>query len=179
MFLFNPDRTPVSTGTRSFLRRPVSAILVVLFVLLVLLGWYGNQLIIAIIPENGLPARTFYVGKGGEWSYHYTHSVQLTPCDEYFRINGPDDMVMTHTVYQSFGVGLPYDPKDGKFTALEKEGKFEMEMNRPYRSLRFRTAVQARPMIFHGTQVYDLCNLYGQGTLVEVRALKRYQYWLL
>lgn len=178
MFQFYADRTPAPAGTRSFFPKTVSVVVVVLFVLLVLLGWYGNQVIIAIIPENGLPIQTFTVGQGGEWRYHYTHSVQQTPCDEYFRVDGPDAMVMTHTVYESFGVGLPYDANDGRFRILDKQGKFDMEMNRPYKVLRFRTAVQARPKIFHGERQYDLCDLYGQGTLVTVRALKRYQSWV-
>ena len=52
-------------------------------------------------------------------------------------------------------------------------------MNRPYKSLMFRTAVQAMPKIIHKDKTYDLCALYGQGTLVEVRVIKRYQYWAL
>ena len=51
-------------------------------------------------------------------------------------------------------------------------------MNRPYTSLKFRTAIQAMPKIIHKDTTYDLCLLYGQGTLVEVKVIKRYQYWL-
>ena len=88
-------------------------------------------------------------------------------------------MTMTHTTYESLGVGLPYDPSEGKFTSLKKDGKFDLEMNRPYRSLQFRTAVQAMPKIIHKDTTFDLCALYGQGTLVEVKVIKRYQLWLM
>ena len=131
------------------------------------------------LPVFLSPVRYFAVEKGGEWSYHYKHSVQQTPVDEYFRVNGVDDMTMTHTTYESLGVGLPYDPSEGTFTSLKKDGKFDLEMNRPYKYLKFRTAVQAMPKIIHKDVTYDLCPLYGQGTLVEVKVMKRYQYWLM
>lgn len=171
------DRTPASTGARSFFKHP--SFVVLLLIMLASAGWYGNQLLVILLPENDLPVSYFPVAKGGEWSYHYKHSVQQTPVDEYFRVDGVDDMTMTHTTYESLGVGLPYDPAEGKFTSLKKDGKFDLEMNRPYKSLKFRTAVQAMPKIIHKDVTYDLCPLYGQGTLVEVKVMKRYQYWLM
>ena len=171
------DRTPASTGARSFFKHP-SFVFLLLFILAAV-GWYGNQLLVILVPENSLPIQSFAVEKGGEWSYHYKHSVQQTPVDEFFRVNGVNDMTMTHTTYESLGVGLPYDPAEGTFKSLKKDGKFDLEMNRPYKSLMFRTAVQAMPKIIHKDKTYDLCALYGQGTLVEVRVIKRYQYWAL
>ena len=171
------DRTPASTGARSFYKRPSFVLL--LLIVLAAICRYGDQLLVVLLPENNLPVLYFAVEKGGEWSYHYKHSVQQTPVDEYFQVNGVDDMTMTHTTYQSLGVGLPYDVAEGKFTSLKKDGKFDLEMNRPYRSLQFRTAVQAMPKIIHNNETYDLCTLYGQGTLVEVKVVKRYQYWLM
>ena len=171
------DRTPASTGARSFYKHPSFVLLILLIVAVT--GWYGNQLLVVLLPEKDLPVHCFSVKKGGEWSYHYKHSVQQTPVDEYFRVNGADDMTMTHTTYESLGVGLPYDPSEGKFTSLKKDGKFDLEMNRPYKSIMFRTAVQAMPKIIHNDVTYDLCPLYGQGTLIEVKVMKRYQYWLM
>ena len=171
------DRTPASTGARSFYKRPSFVLL--LFIIAAAFFWYGDQLLVVLLPENERNVCSFPVTKGEEWHYRYKHSVQQTPVDEYFRVNGVDDMTMTHTTYESLGVGLPYDPAEGKFTSLEKDGKFDLEMNRPYRSLKFRTAVQAMPKIIHKDKTYDLCLLYGQGTLVEVKVIKRYQYWLM
>ena len=141
------DRTPASTGARSFFKHPSFVFLLLL--ILAAVGWYGNQLLVILVPENNLPIQSFAVEKGGEWSYHYKHSVQQTPVDEFFRVNGVNDMTMTHTTYESLGVGLPYDPAEGTFKSLKKDGKFDLEMNRPYKSLMFRTAVQAMPKIIH------------------------------
>ena len=171
------DRTPASTGARSFFKHPLFVLLLLLVAAAVC--WYGNQLLVVLLPENNLPLCYFPVKEGEEWSYHYKHSVQQTPVDEFFRVNGADDMTMTHTTYESLGVGLPYDPSEGKFTSLKKDGRFDLEMNRPYKFIKFRTAVQAMPKIVHKDETYDLCSLYGQGTLVEVFVIKRYQYWLM
>ena len=171
------DRTPASTGVRSFFTRPSFVLL--LLMILAAICWYGDQLVVVLIPENERPISYFAVAKGEEWSYHYKHSVQQTPVDEFFRVNGVNDMTMTHTTYESLGVGLPYDPAEGTFRSLKKDGKFDLEMNRPYTAIKFRTAVQAMPKIIHDNEIFDLCPLYGQGTLVEVRVVKRYQYWLM
>jgi hypothetical protein len=170
------DRTPPSSGVRSFFKKPVLIILLI-FVLCGVV-WYGTQDVLTILPEKGEPI-VLQTHPGEEWRYHYKHSVQLTPCDEYFRINGPHDMTMTHTIYESFGVGLPYDASEGEFISLKEQGKFEMIMNRPYQSVTFRTAVQAMPNITYHGQTYDLCSLYGQGTKVEVTVMKRYEFWML
>ena len=111
------DRTPASTGARSFFKHPTFVLL--LAVVVALTAWYGNRLLVVLLPENNLPVQYFAVEKGGEWNYHYKHSVQQTPVDEYFRVNGVDDMTMTHTTYESLGVWLPYDPSEGTFTSLK------------------------------------------------------------
>ncbi len=152
-------------------------LLILLILMMAAVVWYGSRLVFVILPERG-KSILLPVQPDEEWVYHYKHSVQQTPCDEYFRINGPHDMTMTHTIYQSFGVGLPYDGSEGQFISLKKDGKFEMILNRPYASVNFRTAVQAMPKIRMQNHTYDLCELYGQGTRVMVTVMRRYELWL-
>jgi hypothetical protein len=40
-----------------------------------------------------------------------------------------------------------------------------------------RIAEQAMPCIVHYNTVYDLCALFGHGSLVQVKAEYRWQYW--
>lgn len=171
------DRLPGTSGNRSFSKKLVLILLVTGLVGLGILFWYANQLVVSINPEDGLPKQCFTAERGEEWKIEFTHSVQLTTVEEFFRVNGADDMVMTHTRYQSLGVGLPYSPVEGRLTTTP-DGKFILQMDRPYKTVKLRTAVQAMPRIIHKNKVYDLCDLYGQGTLVEIKAEKRYQYWL-
>ena len=170
------DRLPGTSGTRSFSKKMI-LISVTVLVGLGILFWYANQLVVSINPEDGLPKQCFTAKRGEEWNIAFTHSVQLTTVEEFFRVDGADDMVMTHTRYQSLGVGLPYSPAEGILTNTP-DGKFILKMDRPYKTVKLRTAVQAKPRIIHKNKVYDLCDLYGQGTLVEIKAEKRYQYWL-
>ncbi len=168
------DRTPGSTGFRSFFK--IFIIILILFVSV--LYWYGNQLVVVMIPEGNLPKISFTTYKGDVWNIKFTHSVQLTPVLEFFEVEGANDLIMTHTIYQSLGVGLPYLPSEGKFTKLP-DGRFKLDMNRPFDSVKLRTAFQARHMIIHGDTEYDLCKLYGQGTLIEIKVMKRFLSWFL
>ncbi len=171
------DRTPPFCGVRSFFKKQGSKLLLLLVVVIGAIAWYGNRLVFVILPERG-KIITLPVQPGEEWVYHYKHSVQQTPCEEYFRIDGSHAMTMTHTIYQSFGVGLPYDGTEGQFISLKNDGKFEMILNRPYTAVSFRTAVQAMPKIRMQNHTYDLCYLYGQGTKVTVTVMRRYEVWL-
>ena len=161
-------------GVRPFFKRVFIAALVLLAIFLV---WYAWNLVLVLEPEGGLEIKSMATHPGDEWYLTYTHSVQLTPVWEYFRVNGANDLTMTHTVYSSLGVGLPYAPSEGKYQ-MSKEGRFDLEMNRPFPSVKLRTAVQAQHKLVHQGQVYDLCHLYGQGTLVEVKVEPRYRLWL-
>lgn len=168
-------RSPGTSGGRSFSKKIIFTLVTVL-VGLGILFWYANQLVVSINPEAGLPKQCFTAQIGEVWNIAFTHSVQLTTVEEFFRVDGIDKLMMTHTRYQSLGVGLPYSPAEGTLIHTS-DGKFILKMDRPYKTVTLRTAVQAKPRIVHQGKVYDLCDLYGQGTLVEIRAEKRYQYW--
>ena len=169
-------RAPETAGTRPFFKTHLRWLLPALCIAAAAFTWYASQLVVVLQPEGNLPRQCFTVKPGEEWHILFTHSVQKTPVEEYFTVRGAADMVMTHTIYQSLGVGLPYAPGEGSYHQLP-DGRFYLEMNRPYRSVALRTAVQAMHKIIHAGTVYDLCQLYGQGTLVEVKALHRYEMW--
>jgi len=166
------DRSPEESGFRPFFRM----ILLIVVIAALAAGWYGNQLVLSVVPENNLQAYRFPIHVGDEWYYIYIHSVQRTPCEEYFTIKGVNDMVMTHTIYQSYGVGLPCYPEDGKFT-LTKDGHFLLEMNRPFKQVAFRTHEIPKQTLFINGQELPIYKLYPSGTLVIVTVTKRYQTW--
>lgn len=169
------DRKPAFAGGRSFF--PVKNLVIIISVVLMLLGWYSTRLVVAIIPEGASGAVTFATSAGDEWYISLTHSVEKTAWNDYFRVNGVNNMTMTHTRFSSLGWGYPYSAADGKLTQTA-DGKFDMEMNRPYKEVALRISEQAMPHIVHGGDSYDLIALYGQGTAVTVKAMYRYQYWL-
>lgn len=169
------DRQQASAPHRSFF--PVKYGLAALAVAVIAFAWYATRLVISINPEGDRQPVAFGTSVDDEWNIRFTHSVEKTPVEEFFTVNGAGDLVMTHTRFESFGWGFPYSPVDGKITPTG-DGRFDLVMNRPYKTVKMRPAVQAKPCIIHNGTVYDLCDLFGQGTMVEVKAEYRYQYWL-
>lgn len=166
------DRAPVASGSRSFFK--IVAVLILL--LLIAVGWYANQLVFLVTPEGNQKQFIFDTFPGGKWHIEFTHSVQKTPVEEFFIINGVDDMVMQYTRYQSLGVGLPFLPSEGKFTAT-KDGHFILEMNRPYKKVQIRTAMEAKPKVYYADQEISVYEIYQPGSLVEMSVVKRYRTW--
>lgn len=170
------DRKPAKAGSRSFFQ---SHLYFVTFCLL-LVGtviWYSTNMVVSLNPEGNRKPIAFDSSIGDVWYIRFTHSVEKTPWEEFFTVNGINDLTMTHTRFESLGWGYPYSPADGKFRQTG-DGKFELVMNRPYKNVDLRVAEQAMPCIVHHNDVYDLCALFGHGTLVQVKSEYRWQYWL-
>ena len=85
-------------------------------------------------------------------------------------------LIFEHNIQYLFQSYIPYSPSDGTFSQTG-DGKFQLVMNRPYKQVDLRIAEQAMPCIVHYNTVYDLCALFGHGSLVQVKAEYRWQYW--
>ncbi|MDO4178932.1 MAG: DUF1850 domain-containing protein [Phascolarctobacterium sp.] len=161
------------TGSRPFFS---NTILIALACVLVFLVWYGTRLLLVLEPEGNAKPIVLNTEAGDTYRLSFTHSVELTIWDEFFQVNGAHDMTMTHTEFSSFGWGFPYLSTDGKFS-ITKEGRFRLDMNRPYSKVPLRISEQAMQKIIHKDASYDLIALYGQGSAVTIHALRRYEYW--
>lgn len=167
------DREPAPSGFRSFFQL---RFLLPLAVVLGSLFWYSTGLIVAVIPENGKTPIVFNTEKGDSWNIYLTHSVERTPWEEFFRVNGAGDMTLYCTRFESLGWGFPYGEYEGQLE--HKDGRYTLKMNRPFKTVSLRIASQAMQHIVHGKDRYDLVSMYGTGTKLEVYSLYRYQYWL-
>lgn len=168
------DRKPAEPGSRSFF--PMKLFLTIIIVFVILLGWYGRQLVIAVVPEGDRKPFAVPTSKGDTWNISLTHSVEKTTWEEFFRINDVHNMTMTHTRFESLGWGYPYSASDGKLSRTG-DGRFNLEMNRPYKDVSLRISEQAMQHIVHHDEDYDLVAMYGQGTAVTIKAQYRYEYW--
>lgn len=166
------DRISTFAGFRSFLPG-----FTVIAIMLVVFGWYATRMIVSFNPEDNKPKHYFVTAPGDVWNIRFTHSVEKTPIEEFFTVDGIDDLVMTHTRFETFGWGIPYSAAPGEMR-LTDDGKFDLLMNRLYKTVKLRVAIQARPCVIHHGDIYDLCEMYGQGTAVEIKVQYRYQYWL-
>lgn len=176
MLFKETPRSPFVLGNRGVFKLYTVFIGSILVITLGAFYWYATQLVVALLPERG-EKQCLDLRFCGEWQMEFKHSYELTQWRDYFKVNGADDMVLTHTIYQSQGCGFPFSAAEGKFEALP-DGHFKLTLNRPYKIINMRPAVQASPKILHDGTVYDLCELFGHGTLLTIKAEPRYRYWL-
>ena len=169
------DRKLAQAGSRSFLKLKLSLYLFIIFAVASPL-WYSTAIVVCLNREGERQPIAFDSKVGDVWNIRFTHSVEKTPWEEFFTVNGVNDLTMTHTRFESLGWGYPYSPSDGTFSQTG-DGKFQLVMNRPYKQVDLRIAEQAMPCIVHYNTVYDLCALFGHGSLVQVKAEYRWQYW--
>lgn len=151
-------------------------LLAILILTLAVVGYYASQMLLVILPEEGKTSYAFSTHVGDSWHISLTHSVQKTPWEEFFRVDGINKMTLTHTTFQSLGWGYPYAEYEGKLT-LRPDKRYELTMNRSMTSVPLRISVQAMQHFHHGAVDLDLCKIYGQGTKMDIKVMYRYEYW--
>jgi hypothetical protein len=115
-----------------------------------------------------------YIGEvavGFPLSLRFIHSVQKTPVEEFLAVEeGCRSFVLNATKYQSFGVGLPFDKREGEF---HQEGDFYWlrGQNRKFDRLDLRTGVGTELTINIGGRSFPLYEQYKPGTLVTVELM--------
>ena len=169
------DRKLAQAGSRSFLKVKLYLYLFISFAVATFLCFF-TAIVVSLNSEGEREPIAFTSKVGDVWNIRFTHSVEKTPWEEFFTVNGVNDLTMTHTRFESLGWGYPYSPNDGLFRRTD-DNRFELIMNRPYKQVDLRVAEQAMPCIVHYNNVYDLCALFGHGSLVQVKAEYRWQFW--
>ncbi len=99
----------------------IGLLLAVVFVCIIsVLG--ADRYKLLVIQNNTTGEKTEFYLKDNSFSLGYMHSVMKTPAEEFFRVNADNEIVLEKTVYESFGVGLPFladkndfEIKDDKF----------------------------------------------------------------
>ncbi len=114
-------------------RRVVITILgLILVVLLVFTGLQDRTVL--IVEEQSSGVRHELYPLDDQFVLSYIHSVLLTPVDEHFIITEDNALILQKTVYESFGVGLPYEQvNDEDFEIID--GKFILYLERRFESL--------------------------------------------
>ena len=97
----------------------------------------------------------------------FLHSVQKTPViEELIFRNG--EFILLRTIYQSQGVGLPFDAADGNF---HRDGdRFIMDdMNRRFKTLELRTGKGTRLTVTVDGKTFALYEKFPVGTKIIVK----------
>lgn len=151
-------------------------VLLLLFVLLLGIGWYASQPCL-VVSSEGKVLTAVKAEKGLAFSTRFIHSVQKTPVEEYFTVNDKTDGFVLHsTKYQSFGVGLPFLTTDGSFR--READWFIMEgMERQLPDLTLRPGIGTELTLHVANDEFPLYKMVPLGTPVTLRIVPRYKIW--
>lgn len=120
---------------------------------------------------------TIPVSKGDTFSLKYTHSVQKTPVAENFVIIDADELILESTVYQTYGVGLPFLPGEGKF--VRQGNNFVLTgLGRRFDKVSVHAGREARLVLETDNRVVPLYALHEGGSFVTIRVKPYYYRWL-
>lgn len=150
----------------------IKRIFLIIIVAIGAIFWYiHNSLVLAVTGSHF--SQALPVEGGEEWQIVFTHSVERTPWEEYYRVEDGGNLLYK-TRFQSLGWGYPYSQSDGEFHAT-KDG-FELLMERKYPVIKLMVAPEASPVLLHRGQKYNLCEIYGDREAVEIRPVSRLRY---
>ncbi|WP_295159286.1 DUF1850 domain-containing protein [Selenomonas sp. AE3005] len=102
-------------------------------------------------------------------SLRFIHSVQKTPVEEFLVVNEAcNELTLTATKYQSFGVGLPFLPGEGEFTQ-EGDYFYLRGQNRHFKELGLRVGKGTELSLSIADKYLPVYEDYAPGTLVELK----------
>lgn len=161
--------------------------LILLSLLLIGLLFYTaiQERTVIVIEDQETGESKTYVTNDRTFKLSYVHSVLLTPVEEYFSIDENDVLMLQKTVYESFGVGLPFEQNDDADFEIVDD-KFILYLERPFKSIHMIISVIPDHTLTIDGEIIDLSNVFGDGTqLLEIYSEKKmifrlgnYQYVL-
>lgn len=119
--------------------------------------------------------RAYEARPGMDIHLRFIHSVQKTPVEEYLTVSSDRrGFDLRYTRYQSFGVGLPFLPSEGR---LRQEGDYFIldGMSRRYPNLSLRPGLGTELTVWIEGDEYRLYELLPVGSPVDIYIAPRYQ----
>ncbi|MGI6434717.1 MAG: DUF1850 domain-containing protein [Syntrophomonadaceae bacterium] len=105
------------------------------------------------------------------FSLYYLHSVQKTPVQEHFVLAPGNQLLLTSTHYQSYGVGLPFLPEEG--TLSNDKGVFLLTgINRSYREINIGFMPLAEQSLLYQDKRYEYKQYFEPGSLLQITVQK-------
>lgn len=138
----------------------------------VVCGWVFSPLVLVVQSADRVgPVLT--TAPGATFSLRFIHSVHRTPVWENFTVAGPGKLNLVSTEYESYGVGMPSLPSEGKFVQLD--GRFLLTgLDRHFTQIPVRVGPEARLTLIHDNKEYPLHELFAPGTLLYIKVKANY-----
>lgn len=139
-------------------REYLSVLLFSLFILAVLFFHKTyNSGTYLIVKDRNSDKKWEYKLKKNEFSIGYKHSVEKTQAEELFKVNKSGDIILWETVYEDYGVGLPFLPEEGQLEV--RDGKFILKMNRSFKEINMTISPIAEHYLKINNKKYMLSKL--------------------
>jgi hypothetical protein len=147
----------------------------ILLIVLILMVLGATSLVkdekVLIIEDVDHPMKTELHLPDGKFTLGYIHSVLLTPAEEYFSVADNNQLKLYKTIYESFGVGLPYSQEKWDFDI--KDGKFILKVQRVTDAIHLRVSPIPKHWVSIGEERYELIDLVAvPEDLVKIYVVK-------
>ncbi len=114
---------------------------------------------------------------GMRFASRFIHSVHKTPVIDRYRIDAKDTIVQESTEYQTYGIGMPFLPEDGRLVLEDGFVKL-VDLDLRFRSFDLRVEPRAQYTLLVGGEEIPLYTMTEPGGLVHVAVVPRYTLWL-
>ena len=145
---------------------------------------YAVSPVTAVVLYDDIGVEKFWFSPpGGRFTIHFLHSWARTPVDELFQVDARNNIVLTETIYEDFGAGLPHEPEPGRSQSsmTVENGKIHIrDIDRVVPDLRIRTGrfVAAHALIYGDKRVpFSDFSAPGSVVIFKVQSMKRYILW--
>ncbi len=137
-------------------------------IILILLSAFMIKIPVLVISEQrGDDLLIIPMLNGQEFDYQYIHSVQKTPVQEHFTAAPDNQLLLTSTTYQSFGVGLPFMPGEGNLQHID--GKYILTgINRKFDLINIGFTTLAHQELTYNGKCYSFQDYFVSGAMLVV-----------
>lgn len=140
-------------------------VIIVLITITNLTMIYTSNILIIEVDESEIYKE--FICDNNEFILAYTHSVLLTPVEEYFVIKENNKLMLRKTIYESFGVGLPYEQEnDDDFEIIGD--KFILNCSEEYSEINMIISPIPNHEIIINGKVYNLFEIINE----EIKSIR-------
>ena len=156
---------------RSNYKSKLFFIIIILFILFFIILNIPNVRVLEIknINKNEILFQE-KVFPGYTFATKISHSVQLTPVLEFFKIDKNHNILLTKTIVKDLGWGMPSTP-EGDFSYQNGEMVIE-NINRKIPSFIFRVSYISKPEFILRSRTYDLRFLVDDSNALKINSKK-------
>ncbi len=127
---------------------------------------HGERLVLTD-SESGRKYAEYTVSEGDTFSVTFVHSVNKTPVSDVYEVRG-GSMVLTGTVYYSFGAGVPDELAEGEELVIREDGAMVVTgMDRDLNGVVYAVGTVSDHMLGLGGEEISLRDLCGRNSKVR------------